>query len=87
MFVAASTIDAQGRTLNAKALASPQLGRVRRVLANPRNVAREYLRANPNVVGFNQTTKQHVYTVNENFGVLQKAGNPYQIQLSVRYGL
>ena len=40
-----------------------------------------------NVVGFNQTTKQYIYTVNENFGVLQKAGNPYQIQLSVRYGL
>jgi len=39
-----------------------------------------------NVVGFNQTTKQYVYTVNENFGVLQKAGNPYQIQLAVRYG-
>lgn len=39
-----------------------------------------------NVVGFNQATKQYVYTVNENFGVLQKAGNPYQIQLSVRYG-
>ena len=39
-----------------------------------------------NVVGFNQTTQQYVYTVNENFGVLQKTGNPYQIQLSVRYG-
>jgi hypothetical protein len=39
-----------------------------------------------NVVGFNQTTKQYVYTVNENFGVLQKSGNPYQIQLAVRYG-
>ena len=40
-----------------------------------------------NVVGFNQATKQYIYTVNENFGVLQKAGNPYQIQLSVRYGI
>jgi hypothetical protein len=39
-----------------------------------------------NVVGFNQATRQYVYTVNENFGVLQKAGNPYQIQLAVRYG-
>jgi hypothetical protein len=39
-----------------------------------------------NVVGFNQATKQYVYTVNENFGVLQKAGNAYQIQLAVRYG-
>lgn len=39
-----------------------------------------------NVVGFNQTTQQYTYTVNENFGVLQKGGNPYQIQLAVRYG-
>jgi hypothetical protein len=39
-----------------------------------------------NVVGFNQATRQYVYTVNENFGVLQKAGNPYQVQLAVRYG-
>jgi hypothetical protein len=37
------------------------------------------------VVGFNQTTRQYTYTVNENFGVLQKAGNPYQLQLSARY--
>lgn len=39
-----------------------------------------------NIVGFNQTTRQYTYTVNENFGVLQKGGNPYQIQLAVRYG-
>jgi hypothetical protein len=39
-----------------------------------------------NVVGFNQATRQYVYTVNENFGVLPKAGTPYQMQLSVRYG-
>jgi hypothetical protein len=39
-----------------------------------------------NVVGFNQATRQYTYTVNENFGVLQKGGNPYQIQLAVRYG-
>jgi len=39
-----------------------------------------------NVVGFNQATRQYVYTVNENFGVLAKAGTPYQMQLSVRYG-
>jgi hypothetical protein len=39
-----------------------------------------------NVVGFNQTTRQYTYTVNENFGVLQKGGNPYQIQLAIRYG-
>ncbi len=39
-----------------------------------------------NVVGFNQTTKQDTYTVNENFGVLQKGGNPYQIHLAARCG-
>lgn len=39
-----------------------------------------------NVVGFSQATRTYNYTVNENFGVLQKAGNPYQIQLSLRYG-
>jgi hypothetical protein len=38
-----------------------------------------------NVIGFNQGTRQYVYTVNENFGVLQKGGNPYQVQLAVRY--
>ncbi len=40
-----------------------------------------------NVVAFNQATRQYTYTVNENFGVLQKAGNPYQLQLSARYRL
>ena len=40
-----------------------------------------------NVVGFDQVTRRYTYTVNENFGVLQKSGAPYQIQLSVRYGL
>ncbi|MGV3707512.1 MAG: carboxypeptidase regulatory-like domain-containing protein [Gemmatimonas sp.] len=39
-----------------------------------------------NVVGFNQLTRTYNYTVNESFGVLQKGGNPYQIQLSLRYG-
>ncbi len=39
-----------------------------------------------NVVGFDQVTKTYKYTVNENFGVLAKAGNPFQIQLSGRYG-
>jgi hypothetical protein len=39
-----------------------------------------------NVVGFDQATRHYVYTVNENFGVLQKGGSPYQLQLSVRYG-
>jgi hypothetical protein len=38
-----------------------------------------------NVTGFDQTTRTYQYTVNENFGVLQKAGNPYQIQISARY--
>ncbi len=38
-----------------------------------------------NVVGFDQATKRYRYTVNENFGVLPKGGNPYQIQLSLRY--
>ncbi|MGQ0648370.1 MAG: hypothetical protein ACT4P7_12450 [Gemmatimonadaceae bacterium] len=39
-----------------------------------------------NVIGFNQATRQYTYTVNENFGVLQKGGNPYQIQVAIRYG-
>jgi hypothetical protein len=38
-----------------------------------------------NVTGFNQATRTYVYAVNENFGVLQKVGRPYQIQLSARY--
>lgn len=38
-----------------------------------------------NVVGFNQATRQYTYTVNENFGVLQKGGAPYQMQLALRY--
>lgn len=39
-----------------------------------------------NVIGFDQSTRQYIYSVNEDFGVLQKAGNPYQLQLSLRYG-
>ena len=39
-----------------------------------------------NIVGFDQATKTYKYTVNENFGVFPKGGNPYQVQLSVRYG-
>ena len=39
-----------------------------------------------NIVGFDRAARQYTYTVNENFGVLQKGGNPYQIQLGVRYG-
>ena len=38
-----------------------------------------------NVTGFDQATRSYRYTVNENFGVLQKAGAPYQAQLSLRY--
>ena len=38
-----------------------------------------------NVVGFDQATRRYVYTVNENFGVLQMGGAPYQVQLAVRY--
>jgi hypothetical protein len=40
-----------------------------------------------NVVGFDQATHRYRYTVNENVGVLRKQGNPYQIQIGVRYGL
>jgi len=39
-----------------------------------------------NVVGFDQATRRYRYTVNENVGVLRKRGDPYQIQLGVRYG-
>jgi hypothetical protein len=38
-----------------------------------------------NVVGFDQATRRYRYTVNENVGVLRKRGDPYQIQLGVRY--
>jgi hypothetical protein len=38
-----------------------------------------------NVVGFDQATQRYVYTVNENAGVLQKGGDPYQIQIGGRY--
>ncbi len=38
-----------------------------------------------NVVGFDQATRRYLYTVNENFGVLQRGGTPYQAQLAVRY--
>lgn len=40
-----------------------------------------------NVVGFDQTTRRYRYTVNESVGVLRKRGDPYQIQLGVRYGI
>ena len=38
-----------------------------------------------NVVGFDQATRRYKYTVNENVGVLRKQGDPYQIQLGLRY--
>jgi len=37
------------------------------------------------VTGFNQTTKQYNYRVNENVGVTTANGTPYQIQLGARY--
>lgn len=39
-----------------------------------------------NVTGFDQATQTYTYTVNENAGVLQKQGDPYTIQLGLRYG-
>ncbi|MSR21610.1 MAG: hypothetical protein EXR91_11670 [Gemmatimonadetes bacterium] len=38
-----------------------------------------------NVVGFDQTTRRYTYTVNESVGVLRKRGDPFQIQLGIRY--
>jgi hypothetical protein len=38
-----------------------------------------------NVTGFNQTTKEYTYRVNENIGVLQANGTPYQVQVGARY--
>jgi hypothetical protein len=38
-----------------------------------------------NVTGFDQALRTYLYTVNENFGVPQKVGNSYQMQLSARY--
>jgi len=37
------------------------------------------------VTRFNQATKQYEYRVNENVGVTQAAGSPYQIQIGARY--
>jgi hypothetical protein len=36
-------------------------------------------------VGFDQATRRYRYTVNESVGVLRKRGDPYQIQIGVRY--
>ena len=38
-----------------------------------------------NVVGFDQATQRYRYTVNQNFGVVQKQGDPYTIQIGARY--
>ena len=35
--------------------------------------------------GFNATTRQYSYRVNENVGVTQKNGTPYSVQLGARY--
>ncbi len=37
------------------------------------------------VTGFNQATKEYSYRVNENIGVLQANGTPYQVQIGARY--
>jgi hypothetical protein len=39
-----------------------------------------------NVVGFDPSTRRYRYTVNENFGVLQRGGEPYQVQVGARFG-
>lgn len=38
-----------------------------------------------NVVGFDQLTRTYSYTVNENVGVLRTRGDPFQIQVGLRY--
>ncbi len=37
------------------------------------------------VTGFDQTTRQYTYRVNENVGVVRQNGTPYQIQIGGRY--
>ena len=37
------------------------------------------------IVGFDQATQRYRYTVNQNFGVVQKQGDPYTIQIGARY--
>ena len=39
-----------------------------------------------NVVGFDQATRRYRYAVNEDVGALPKRGEPYQVQVGVRYG-
>ena len=38
------------------------------------------------VTGFNQATKEYSYRINENVGVQQAHGTPYQIKIGARYG-
>lgn len=38
-----------------------------------------------NIVGFDPAARRYRYTVNENFGVLARGGEPYQLQLGARY--
>lgn len=38
------------------------------------------------ITGFDANTRRYAYSVNENFGVARKQGDPYQIQLGARYG-
>lgn len=38
-----------------------------------------------NVTGFDPATRRYVYTVNENVGVLQRGGDPWVMQLGMRY--
>lgn len=37
------------------------------------------------VTGFDQATRQYTYRVNENVGVQQANGTPYQVQIGIRY--
>jgi hypothetical protein len=39
-----------------------------------------------NLTGFDPVTSSYNYNVNANAGVITPTGNPYQIQLGVRYG-
>ena len=38
-----------------------------------------------NITGFDQAKQQYVYSVNQNAGVINRGGTPYQIQLGARY--
>ena len=38
-----------------------------------------------NITGFDPVTRRYGYSVNENVGVLQRGGDPWIMQLGVRY--